>query len=342
MKKFSVVAGVSAGVIAIVASSSWWVLTRNADNGSSVTSNAQDHSRPVTPLPVVDAKGLSGLDTYEQGIIRQLRQLYPDGLQGIALQVKVISTLMQQLLSIYPDDWQQRLLRILVAAFPGQAAELRDCYDGVLAYKDWMDQILPHMTFSSGEARKQAIWDKRIAIFGNDAYTIWASERREQELAVTLDQLATSGEPLERKTTTYIEALRKTYGEGVIGPQAPHLTQNMTRFLQLDSVQRDLKSLPADARREELRSFRKAMGLDDAALERWDQLDQERDSLRNTGTDYLNERARLEAQYQGPELEQQITSLQNRLFGEAEAQFLRNEEAAGYFRFKVPQTLGVN
>lgn len=91
-----------------------------------------------------------------------------------------------------------------------------------------------------------------------------------------------------------------------------------------------------------MRSFRSDMGLDPAALKRWDALDEERDTSRTMGTTYMTERSRLEARYQGAELEQQILQLQNRLFSADEARFIRNEEASGHFRFRTPQTTGVN
>ncbi len=198
------------------------------------------------------------------------------------------------------------------------------------------------MTFADPAARREAIWNQRLAVFGPAANDIWSVERREQNLAATIDQLASSTAPLQDKKQTYLRSLKETYGEGITAPNAPHQTQNMTRFLSLPSVQDDLRQVPVAARRDALRSFRSDMGLDPAALQRWDALDEERDTSRTMGTTYMMERSRLEARYQGAELEQQILQLQNRLFSADEARFIRNEEASGHFRFRTPQTTGVN
>lgn len=338
MKKKLLIAGMTAG--ALVAGGLLWLGHGRQTGTTSSSSSANSHE--ASAIPVVDVIGLSGFDDHERAIIHQLRNKYGSHIAGIALQVQVIGNLMDLLQKLYPADWEGRLLRILAAAFPQQIAELRDRYDALSQYNAWLKDVLPQLNFPDQASRRQALWDKRLAIFGEAAYDIWAIEHREEKLAATLKQLATSTAPLQEKSATYISSLKETYGDHITGPDAPHVTQNMTRFLSLDSVQKDLRGLPVEQRESALRSFRKDMGLDDAALQRWDQLDAERDTVRNTGNTYMTERARLETQYRGQELEQKISRLQNQLFGEAEAQFIRNEEASGHFRFKTQQSLGVN
>lgn len=340
MKKNVLIACITAGTI-VAAGGFWWIQKPATDNIPS-DSTAPSPRSAASLLPIVDAEGLSGFDERERTIIQQLRTKYGSHIVGTALQVKVIANLMDLLQKLYPGDWENRLLRILAAAFPQQAAELRDRYDALRDYNTWLKDGLPQLTFPDHASRQRALWEKRISLFGDAAYEIWAQELREEKLAATLKDLGVSSAPLQEKANTYISSLRETYGDAIIGPNAPHLTQNMTRFLKLGSVQRDLRSMPVEQRKESLREFRKEMGLDAPAIQRWDQLDTERDNSRGIGSTYMNERARLEAQYHGIELEQQITSLQNRLFGEAEAQFLRNEEAAGHFRFRTTQEFGVN
>lgn len=339
MKKATTVSLVVAG-IAIAAATSLFLWRDDAPPAG--TADDRSGSASPTPIPRVDAGSLSGFDDRERAIIEQLRSKYGPRISGAALQVKVIANLTDLLQKLYPGDWATRLIRILAAAFPEQIVELRDRFDALQQYNAWQKDILPHMTFADHAARREAIWNKRIALFGDAANEIWALERREQQLAATVAGLATSTAPFEEKKQTYIRSLQETYGDGITGAGAPHQTQNMTRFLSLPSVQDDLRQLPATERRETLRSFRKEMGLDEAALDRWDGLDAERDAARNVGTTYMTERSRLEARYQGPELEQQLSLLQNRLFGEEEARFIRNEEASGHYRFRTPQTIGVN
>jgi hypothetical protein len=86
---------------------------------------------------------------------------------------------------------------------------------------------------------------------------------------------------------------------------------------------------------------RKGLGLDDAALGRWDTLDQERDRRWEMGRTYMAERAALAKEYSGDALETHLQELRARYFG-AEATTIADEEAAGFFRFDRPRKYGVN
>lgn len=336
MNKKVLAAGLVAGGLLLAGGAVWWL-----DDGAALAPLPAGAPGAALVLPQVDAEDLTGFDERERAIIEQLRKKYGGHIAGVAQQVEMLANLRDLLRKLYPQDWEPRLLRILAAAFPQQAQELLGWYQKLLDYEDWLKNTLPQMHTGSPEATQKALWDKRVALFGDAAYEIWALERREQKLKEKLKELATSTAPFRDKADTYISELRATYGDRIIGPEAPHLTQNMTQFLALESVQKDLKTVPVDERRQRLREFRQAMGLDEAALKRWDALDAERDVARSAGETYMAERAKLEAQYQGAELQARLQPLQERLFGE-EARFIRNEEAAGYYRFKTPQTLGVN
>lgn len=336
MNKKRLVAGLAAGGLLLAGGVAWWW-----QDGAELAPLGGNGPGAALVVPEVDAAGLSGFDERERAIIEQLRKKYGGHIAGVAQQVEMLANLRDLLRKLYPQDWEQRLLRILAAAFPEQAQELLGWYQKLLAYEDWLKNTLPQMHTGSAEATQKALWDKRVALFGDAAYEIWALERREQKLKETLKELATSTAPFRDKADTYIRELRATYGDRIIGPEAPHLTQNMTQFLSLEGVQKDLRAVPVEERQQRLREFRQAMGLDEAALKRWDELDAERDQAQVAGGTYMAERARLEARYQGAELQSQLESLQDRLFG-PEARFIRNEEASGYFRFKTPQTLGVN
>lgn len=339
MNKKVLATGLVAGSLLLGGGAWWWT-----GGGSGTSADALPVTAELLPslaMPAVDVDGLSGFDEREKAIILQLRKKYGARIAGIPLQLDVINNLRDLLQKLYPQDWQQRLLRILAAAFPAQASELLEVFARQLRYEEWLEKVLPHMQFDSAEARSQAMWGKRVELFGEAAYLIWAAELREQKLKEQLKELGQSTAPFQDKSKAYVEALRATYGDRIIGPEAPRLTQNLTRFLELGSVQKDLKSLPVRERQQRLREFRQAMGLDEAALKRWDELDAERDTVHAAGDSYMAERARLDALPAGPEREAKLQALQDRLFG-AEAAFIRNEEASGYYRFKTPQTLGVN
>lgn len=338
MNRKVVAAGLLAGGVLLAAGAVWWL---DDDVQAVLGSGGSGKTGLQLVVPEVDVDGLSGFDERERAIIQQLRKKYGARIPRVAQQVEMLANLRDVLQHLYPKDWERRLLRILAAAFPQQAQELLGWYQHLLGYEAWLKDIFPNLHLAGVEANRQALWDKRVELFGDAAYEIWALERREQKLQEKLKELATSTAPFRDKADAYIGELRSAYGDRVIGPDAPHLTQNMTRFLELESVQKDLKGVGVEERQQRLREFRQAMGLDEAALKRWDALDAERDTAHAAGLSYMEERARLEARFQGPELQTQLESLQKRLFG-PEATFIRNEEASGYYRFKTPQTLGVN
>ena len=120
-----------------------------------------------------------------------------------------------------------------------------------------------------------------------------------------------------------------------------HRQEVMNRFLALESVQRELAALPPAERTKALREVRKGLGLDDAALGRWDALDQERDRRWDAGLKYMAERAALAKQYTGEALEARLVELRARYFG-PEAATIADEEASGFFRFERPRVYGLN
>ena len=115
----------------------------------------------------------------------------------------------------------------------------------------------------------------------------------------------------------------------------------MDRFLDLGSVQKDLDALTAEQREAQLRSIRKDMGLDDAALTRWKELDGQRDARWAMGEQYMTERQRLTLSYSGAELEGRLQQLRARYFPD-EAQTIADEEASGFYRFSQPRQWGRN
>jgi hypothetical protein len=139
----------------------------------------------------------------------------------------------------------------------------------------------------------------------------------------------------------YKESLLDAHQENADAFLQNHRQEALSRFLALDSVQRELASLPAADRTAALRDVRKGLGLDDAALGRWSSLDQERDRRWDVGRAYMAERAELVKQHAGEALEARLAELRAHYFG-AEAETIADEEAAGFFRFDRPRRYGFN
>jgi lipase chaperone LimK len=271
-----------------------------------------------------------------------LRERYQDRIHDPVWQVKLIDHLIGLMKEVDPDNWRNRVEEILRLAFPDLIDVLLDRLSAMISYEEWLANTLPFMSFESPEARYQALWATRLALFGEDANLIWASELTDRQFRQQLALLDDAGVPVADKATQYIDLLRQTYGDIVFGNQGYNTTQMIGEFLQMGSVQDELHNAEPDQQREVLRAFRQQMGLDEEALARWEQLDSHRHAHRQTGDLYMTERQRLTATLSGSELTEAIQELQLDLFGEEEARFIRNEEASGVFRFQDRQIIGVN
>ncbi len=255
--------------------------------------------------------------------------------------LKMLSDLKLHFQKWFPDNWKEALIAFLKQTFPDLAAELIQKLDRLIEYEAWIKALPATMHFNSQKERRQALWDKRLELFGDEAYEIFEAALKVDEFDAKMEALAESAASFSDKQQ-YIDAIRQVYGEYAVGPEAPNKTQMMTKFLSLDNVQQDLHALPPDELKQTLREFRSAMGLDEAALQRWEQLDQERAEQRSAGERYMELRQQLANEYHGEEFNKKVHELQVELFGETEAKYIRNEEASGYYRFNTPQKIGVN
>ncbi len=81
------------------------------------------------------------------------------------------------------------------------------------------------------------------------------------------------------------------------------------------------------------------MGMDPAALARWEELDRKRDRAWETGLDYMEQRRELDKLYQGEELNHKLHELQDALFG-TDADIIRAEEQSQFYRFNHRRRYG--
>ncbi len=254
----------------------------------------------------------------------------------------VIEALKKYLVEHYPNDWRERLKRMLTRFFPADADALLAAFDAYEQYNDWVGSMKTSMTFSTPEERMRAIWDKRHQLFGDDAEIIWATQRQQEKVDSALKQLDASSLPFAAKVDSYVKTLNEVYGAAARDPERSHPVQRMEGLLALPSVQDQLHEMSPDRRKEELHHLRAALGLDAETIKRWDELDSERATRAANGVTYMKEREQLARQYQGEVLQLHIQALQIRLFGAEEAQYLRNEEETGYFRYQDRQQIGIN
>jgi hypothetical protein len=276
-------------------------------------------------------------------LVAYLRARFGAKIANRYVQIQMLEKLMRHFQAQDPAGWKAALLAALRAAFPERFEELAANLQHRLAYEEWLSRNHERLRGLGERERREALWEERKRLFGEEAAgEIWASERKGQSLTDALAAIdaqpdASVGQRLEQ----YKESLLETHQEHADTYLQNHRQEALQRFLGLDSVQRELSALSPAERTAALRTVREGLGLDAAALERWDALDVERDRRWDVGQKYMAERNALAKQYSGEALEARVQELRTRYFG-AEAATIGDEEASGFFRFDRPRKYGLN
>lgn len=276
----------------------------------------------------------------EAVFITDIRERFGPHLHRQHAQIRFLEQLISYLKAHYPDDWQQRVLALLQASFPDMSDELMVKYESLQSYNNWLladRQLLQQM---SPEDRRKALWDKRYAAFGMDADEIWAAEIRNQKIQDALHSVAINSDgSLVEKAASVVSAVRETYGASSDDFIQNRKTELVNKFLAIPSVQEELLELPAADRRESMREVRATMGMDTAALDRWEALDKARDETWSSGTIYMNERERIIETFEGSEESRELYALQKKMFGN-DAEQIQREEASGFYRYDRLRRIG--
>ncbi len=294
---------------------------------------AAKHAKPVLDTSVV-------MNEQDNRFIKSLREKFGPHINNKHAQIRMIEQIMSYLMKNYPEDWQQRLYAYLLELFPDLANALFEKFQQLVRYDDWLRDNRDALLQMTDATRRQALWDARRQAFGEDAEEIFAGVVRNEKLQDALAGLAESGHlRFDEKLSVFLDAVHEIHGE-----KAGHFIQNrqtelMNRFVEVPTVQSDLHAMSAEERSVALRQMRSAMGLDEAALTRWAQLDRERDQAWDRGQRYMTERKRIESEYKGEAREQELSKLQQQEFGD-EATIIRNEEEAGFYRYDRQRRYG--
>jgi len=276
-------------------------------------------------------------------LVAFLRGKYGKHIASAYVQIQMIEKLMRHFQEKNPAGWQADLLAAVRAAFPERADEIAAILQHRLDYEAWLDSNRDRLKGLGERERRDALWEERKRLFGEQAADeIWSSDRKNRAIADGLAEIdARRDGTVGDRLAQYKEAILETHQENADAYLQNHRQEALSRFLTLESVQRELAALPPEQRSAALRDVRKGLGLDEAALGRWDTLDRERDGRWEVGRKYMAERAALAKQYTGDALEPHLQELRARYFG-AEAGTIADEEASGFFRFEQPRKYGVN
>ncbi len=290
----------------------------------------------VKPPPLYEVT-LSPADT---DFITALRAQFKSRIHDKYAQIKLLERLMAYLMAQYPEDWSLRFYAFLQQLFPELAAQLYAQFQKLAQYNDWLRENREALMRMSPQERRAALLAARQNAFGADAAEIWAAEARTAQIQDTLAGMnAGEGVPLADKFSSYLAAINSAYGEEAGAFIGARQTELMNSFLAVDAVQQDLHGMPAAERSAALRDIRRGMGMDEAALQRWDELDRERDTAWDSGQRYMAEREHIRDEYEGEEETEQLQRLQEQNFGD-EAETIRAEEESGFHRYAHQRRYG--
>jgi hypothetical protein len=278
---------------------------------------------------------------FEAWAAESLRAQFGDGIAETRNQVSLLE-LRRFLKENFPEDWDTKLSGLLRRAFPDAADQVLDTFSRMDRYDEWLEESKFDLAGMQREEIEEALWEKREEIFGDDAEEIWASDSESEHFRDLMEILDEASDiPLDDRLRLFRSAVEETDRSGG-GPLMQDKRHVMTlAFLNLDSVQDELRQMSPEERAETLRHIRSSMGIDEAAIEALEKLDAERESRWQNGLRYMEEREDLVRDYEGAALEEELRFLRARYFGD-EAGTIEAEEASGFFRYRRPRVYGRN
>jgi Fe-S cluster biosynthesis and repair protein YggX len=246
----------------------------------------------------------------------------------------MLEELMRHCQKEQPNDWVACVNELAGAAFPQLAGKLFEQLSSLVRYNDWLTNNKDRLDKMDRKERRKLLTEMRNSLFGeDDANDIWAAETKAENLRIAIEELKDiKGKDIATKLAHFKNALNENYGAEARAYLERH-QQEIANSL-LNSVQSDLKALTPTQQKHALRTIRSELGMDAAALERWDALDNERENRWSQGKAYLGERQKVANDPAA------LDALRKKYFGQ-EAETIAQEESEGFYRYSGEQRIGI-
>ncbi len=274
--------------------------------------------------------------------IYYFKERYGSKINNRGVQISFIENLIAYFKERYPDNWIDYLYAMIRAVFPDLADEIFETFENRHEYVKWFDVNSEDLNQLSRKERKEKLRTKREEIFGKEAVEdIWEAEIKNDRIYNSLEKInEVKNSALEGRLAMYHRAIDEVYKDESDKFIKNRNHQLMNSFLNLDAVQEDLNKMGPEDRKGSLKTIRKSMGMDVAALKRWENLDQKRDQRWENGSKYMQEREDIVNVYEGVRREQKIDEIREFYFG-LEASSIKEEEESGFFRFNRKRRYGM-
>ncbi len=249
--------------------------------------------------------------------------------------IQFIDQLIRYLQKNYGAEWQTYFAQWVETIFPEQAELILAMHNTMQTYQQWLIDEKHSLAAMTPDERRRVTWETRRSLFGEDmANAIWQGSLQREQISASLSRLNEQTDlTFAEQAASYRQAIEAALGDQSDSFIQKHQQETIDRFLNTRAVQENLQTMPTTQRKAALAKLRSDMGMDEAAIERWEALDEQREARWAKGMEYMKQRAELDTEA--------LTKLQNELFGD-EAEIIRNEESGGYFRFSRPQIIGLN
>ena len=303
-----------------------------------------DSTIPNNAIAIRDTENsdLDFLIAIENEFIQTSRTTYYETIHNNHTQAKFIEKITHFLKELYPENWKQEMERMLALVFPDIGDDLYVQYQLFEHYKSMMSKKREAFSNLSNTDRNNATWALREELFGEAAYEIWAAVYKSEQVTTALMHTTSQlDEPVNTRFQNYISAIETTYNNQTTNLLLNKKQEIMDRFLLDSDIQQDLNAMPMEQRSVELRKIREAVGMDTAAIQRWNTLDNKRNDRWQTGKKYMIERSEIETSFSGDIKALKLKELRENLFGE-QARSIEAEEDTGHFRFFGEQVHGIN
>ena len=299
-------------------------------------------TQPSTIKEQLEKTGMS----VEDQLVRELRKYYGETIEQKSTQASIYEV-RKSIAGTNPDG-MQFFYSVLRRAFPDFAAEIMDTLDKLDDYNQWLEENDDRLSQMSDDARLAALWEKRISLFGDDAYEIWdeellAADARKSKVKDAIDRIDRSTDmSIAGKLDIYQNTLREAYEgspEEFILSQTPILSK---AFFSIDSVQDELKQMSPDERQQMINTVRRDMGFSEQQVAYMEKVDARRNKRWENGLEYMEERDKVVAGYDGEEQKEKLTTLREKYFKHEAKTIELEEEKDKFFRFKRPRYYGRN
>lgn len=318
-----------------------------AESLPSATPAEQSVQMPAAPETIdyqamlEGATVINGSLTFEQ-VVALMRKHHGQELDTRLGQIDLISALLEYLRQTQPENWRASMQALLEAAFPDMAAELMQLAENHLEYQAWYAAGAQDIQQLDPDSRMEILMKHRAEIFGKEvAEELWQHQIRDYEMAKAMGRITSDTErPLNERLEELSQLVHQTYPEEAISNQSLAMGDSFAnKFLK--ASQEELREMPKYQRREAIAEIRRSLGYSERAVENLARLDRKRDQRWAAGDQYMAQRQEITANYEGEERQRRLQEARRSFLG-AEADTIRKEEEAGYFRFEQERSYGIH